>query len=57
MTIARYTKHSGHPAWLYTVEILVQVGGKLVSIGGFNCATEREFELATETCDYVLRGE
>jgi len=57
MCIARYKKLEGHPAWLYTVELLVQTNGKLVSIGGFNCATEEEFRQATEWCDHVLRGD
>jgi len=43
--------------WLYTVELLVQTNGKLISIGGFNCRTEEELTQATEWCDYVLRGE
>jgi len=57
MCIARYKKLEGHPAWLYTVELLVQTNGKLISIGGFNCATEEEFQQATEWCDHVLKGE
>lgn len=57
MTIARYKKLDGHPAWLYQVELLVQTNGKLISIGGFNCATEREFEQAVQWCDYVIKGE
>lgn len=57
MCIARYRKLDGHPAWLYQVELLVQSNGKMISIGGFNCATEREFELAVEWCDYVIQGE
>lgn len=57
MTIARYKRLDGHPAWLYQVELLVQTNGKLISIGGFNCTTEREFEQAVEWCDYVIRGE
>lgn len=57
MTIARYKKLDGHPAWLYSVELLVQTNGKLISIGGFNCSNEREFEQAVEWCDYVIRGE
>lgn len=57
MTIARYKKLDGHPAWLYSVELLVQTNGKLISIGGFNCSNEREFEQAVEWCDYVIKGE
>jgi hypothetical protein len=57
MTIARYRKLEGHPAWLYTVELLVQSNGKLISIGGFNCATEEEFSQAVEWCDYIIKGE
>ena len=57
MTIARYRKLENHPAWLYQVELLVQSNGRLVSIGGFNCSTEREFEQAVEVCDYVIRGD
>jgi hypothetical protein len=57
MTIARYKRLEGHPAWLYTVELLVQSKGKLISIGGFNCATEEEFRQATEWCEFVIRGE
>ena len=57
MTIARYRKLTGHPTWLYTVELLVQTNGKLISIGGFNCLTEEEFQQATEWCEYVIQGD
>ena len=57
MTIARYRKLENHPAWLYSVELLVQTNGKLISIGGFNCGTEEEFQQATEWCEYVISGE
>ena len=57
MTIARYRKLENHPAWLYSVELLVQTNGKLISIGGFNCSTEEEFQQATEWCEYVISGE
>lgn len=57
MCIARYRKLENHPAWLYQVELLVQSNGRLISIGGFNCSTEREFEQAVEFCDYVIRGD
>lgn len=57
MTIARYRKLENHPAWLYQVELLVQTNGKLISIGGFNCATEEEFTQAVEWCDYVIGGD
>lgn len=57
MTIARYRKLENHPAWLYSVELLVQTNGKLISIGGFNCSTEEEFQQAVEWCDYVIGGD
>jgi hypothetical protein len=57
MTIARYRKLEGHPAWLYTIELLVQTNGKLITIAEFNCATEEELKFATECCDYVIAGE
>jgi hypothetical protein len=57
MTLARYKKLDGHPAWLYTVEMLVVVNGKVVKIAEFNCANDRELKLATECCDYVLNGQ
>ena len=57
MTIARYRKLDGHPAWLYQVELIVLTNGERISIGGFNCRTEEEFKQATEWCEYVIQGE
>ena len=57
MTIARYKRLDGHPAWLYTIEIMVKTKTGFISIGGFNCATEEEFKQATEWCDYVIGGD
>ena len=58
VTIARYTKHMNHPAWLYTVELLVQTNGKLIKIAEINCKDEQEFEQATEWVDYTVgRGD
>lgn len=58
LTVARYRKLDGHPAWAYTVELFVQnTADKMVHIASFNCATEREFEQATEWCDCVIQGE
>ena len=57
MTIARYKTLDGHPVFKYSVELLVQTNGKLITIAEFNCATEEELKFATECCDYVLRGE
>jgi len=58
MTFARYKKYDDNPFLLYSVEIFVKTKtGKFISIGGFNCRTEREFELAVECCDYVMKGE
>lgn len=57
MTIARYRKLEGHPAWLYQVELVVISKGRRISIGGFNCRTEEEFKQATEWCDAILKGE
>ena len=58
LTIARYRKLNGHPAREYVVELFVRnETNKMVHIASFNCATEREFEQATEWCDYVIQGE
>lgn len=58
ISIARYKKLEGHPAWLYTVELFVQTDmDKRTHIASFNCTTEREFEQAVEWCDYVIQGE
>ena len=57
MTIARFRKLEGHPAWLYQVELIVLTNGKRISIGGFNCATEAEFQQATEWCEYIIQGD
>jgi hypothetical protein len=58
VTIARYRKLTGHPAWTYVVELFVKnTANKMVHIASFNCATERELKQATEMCDYVIQGE
>jgi hypothetical protein len=57
MTIAKYTKLYHHSAWIYNVELIVVVNGKTVKIAEFNCANDRELELATDCCDYVINSE
>ncbi len=54
MTIARYRKLENHPAWLYTVELLVQTNGKLIKIAEINCKDEAELTQATEWVDYTV---
>lgn len=57
MTIARYKKLDGHPAWLYTVELLVQTNGKLIKIADINCKNDEELAQATDWVDYTIKGE
>jgi len=57
MTIARYKTLVGHPAWLYTVELLVQTNGKLIKIATINCKDDEELAQATQWVDHVLKGE
>lgn len=57
MTIARYKQLVGHPAWLYTVELIVITNGKRVKIAEFNCKDEDELKFATDCVDYVIKGE
>lgn len=54
MSIARYRKLLGHPAWKYQVELIVYHNGHRTKIAQFNCATEEELKFATDCCDYVI---
>ena len=57
MIIARYKELTGHPAYKYTVEVIVISNGKRITIAEFNCATEDELKFATDCCDYAMKGE
>lgn len=57
MCIARYRTMPEGSYWMFTVELLVQTNGKLISIGSINCRDEAELEQATQWVDFVLKGE
>jgi hypothetical protein len=63
MVIARYKENSPDSRigkyYKYSVEIFVLLGaqGKRVCIGGFNCKDEAELKSATDTVDYLVKGD
>ena len=57
MTFARYKTLDGHPVYMYSVELLVQTNGKLISIATINCKNDEELAQATDWVDYTIKGE
>jgi len=56
-TIARYRELTGHPAFKYSVELIVLSKGRRIKIAEINCKDDEELAQATDWVEFTLRSD